>query len=92
LGIALERFVVARLTLSRTAAGHEPMTGDYSDYARTGRRHDSETTMDEKDAAQDESDPTSLNDDELDAASGGKGSQGDQVIIVETGKDQGVIA
>jgi hypothetical protein len=68
------------------------MTGDYSDYACTGRRHDSETTMDEKDAPQDESDPTSLNDDELDAASGGKGSQGDQVIIVETGKDQGVIA
>jgi hypothetical protein len=48
--------------------------------------------MDEKDAPQDESDTTSLNDDELDAASGGKGSQGDQVIIVDTGKDQGVIA
>lgn len=51
--------------------------------------------MNENDAPQeprDESDPTSLNDDELDAASGGKGSHGDQIIIVETGKDQGVIA
>lgn len=51
--------------------------------------------MDEKDAPQeprDESDLTSLHDDELDAASGGKGAHGDQVIIVDTGKDQGVIA
>ena len=51
--------------------------------------------MNEKDAPQeprDESDLTSLNDDELDAASGGKGSQGDQLIIAETGQDQGVIA
>ena len=71
------------------------MTGGYSDYSCTGRRHDSETAMDEKDAPQeprDESDLTSLHDDELDAASGGKGAHGDQVIIVETGKDQGVIA
>ena len=51
--------------------------------------------MDENDAPhepRDESDPTSLNDDELDAASGGKGSQGDQVIIVETSKNEGIIA
>ncbi len=40
---------------------------------------------------QDDSDLTSLGDEELHAASGGKASNGDQVVIVETGKDQGVI-
>ena len=51
--------------------------------------------MDENDAPhepRDESDLTPLNDEELDAASGGKGSHGDQAIIVETSKNEGIIA
>ncbi len=40
---------------------------------------------------QDDSDLTSLSDEELHAASGGKASNGDQVVIVETGKDQAAI-
>lgn len=41
---------------------------------------------------QDEPNSTSLTDEELNVASGGKGTDGDQVIIVETGMQPGVIA
>lgn len=41
---------------------------------------------------QDEPNSTSLTDEELNVASGGKGTDGDQAIIVETGMQPGVIA
>lgn len=40
---------------------------------------------------QDDSDLTSLSDEELQAASGGTGSNGDKIGILETGTDQAVI-
>jgi hypothetical protein len=41
---------------------------------------------------QESSEPTSATDEELDAANGGKGGNGDGLILGDSGKDQGVIA
>ena len=43
------------------------------------------------DEPQGDSEPTSLIDDELDAASGGKGSTGERLVLGESGERDGVV-
>ena len=48
--------------------------------------------MTDTNTPQESSEPTSATDEELDAANGGKGGNGDGMVLGDSSKDQGVIA